>query len=116
MNKKVQGLVQEYKADPNCRPGLWIQTVGDGVTPSEAAMFLAAVSKSRPDRVKTWSLNYTRTQFSEAEKALLGDSAETREKAIRFFDILERNKNGISRTEYQEFQSIRLGFSQKTKQ
>lgn len=36
--EKVQNLVSEYKADPNCWPSLWIQD--EDLTPMEREMFI----------------------------------------------------------------------------
>lgn len=39
--EKVKGLAKEYKADPNCKPGLWIKN--EDVTPEEKDLFLRLV-------------------------------------------------------------------------
>lgn len=68
----------------------------------------AVKSDRRSERVKTWSLTYTKRQFFVAEKFLIDGSAEEKEIAARFFDILDSNARGIPRSEYQEFQELKM--------
>lgn len=39
LTEKIDILVREYKADPNCRPGLWI--AGENVTAKERKYFIS---------------------------------------------------------------------------